>query len=322
MEEYMIKKTILFLLVLLLIVGCKNPNQKDKKGGPNVKSTDNVETIFAVNTTKVVKGEINDYLELNGDIKTKREVAVYPDTMGKLITLNVRVGQYVQKGDVIAEVDPSKPGMEYQASPVKAAISGTITEVPAQIGATVTLQSPIVKIGVLYDVDIVSYVAEKYISKIKIGLPVFIKLEAYPEVTFKGYLSEISPVIDPQSRMLEIKISLNERDTRVKPGMFAKLKIVTEKKTNIVKIPDECIVKRYGEFFVFVIKDNTTDSTTDSVEKRKITSGIQIDNKIEIVQGLSAKEEVVIRGQTLLEDKTKVKIVDRIEPLSVKDNIE
>ena len=242
--------------------------------------------------------------------------------MGKLITLNVRVGQYVQKGDVIAEVDPSKPGMEYQASPVKAAISGTITEVPAQIGATVTLQSPIVKIGVLYDVDIVSYVAEKYISKIKIGLPVFIKLEAYPEVTFKGYLSEISPVIDPQSRMLEIKISLNERDTRVKPGMFAKLKIVTEKKTNIVKIPDECIVKRYGEFFVFVIKDNTTDSTTDSVEKRKITSGIQIDNKIEIVQGLSAKEEVVIRGQTLLEDKTKVKIVDRIEPLSVKDNIE
>jgi len=318
----MIKKTILFLLVLLLIVGCKNPNQKDKKGGPNVKSTDNVETIFAVNTTKVVKGEINDYLELNGDIKTKREVAVYPDTMGKLITLNVRVGQYVQKGDVIAEVDPSKPGMEYQASPVKAAISGTITEVPAQIGATVTLQSPIVKIGVLYDVDIVSYVAEKYISKIKIGLPVFIKLEAYPEVTFKGYLSEISPVIDPQSRMLEIKISLNERDTRVKPGMFAKLKIVTEKKTNIVKIPDECIVKRYGEFFVFVIKDNTTDSTTDSVEKRKITSGIQIDNKIEIVQGLSAKEEVVIRGQTLLEDKTKVKIVDRIEPLSVKDNIE
>ena len=58
----MIKKTILFLLVLLLIVGCKNPNQKDKKGGPNVKSTDNVETIFAVNTTKVVKGEINDYL--------------------------------------------------------------------------------------------------------------------------------------------------------------------------------------------------------------------------------------------------------------------
>ena len=53
-----------------------------------------------------------------------------------------------------------------------------------------------------------------------------------------------------------------------------------------------------------------------------MTSGIEIDNKLEITQGLEDGEEVVIRGQTLLEDKAKVKVIDRIQPLTKKDTIE
>lgn len=307
------RKTILIIASLILIFSCKKP--MDKKD-PNIKSLENVETIFAVTTTKSVKGEINNYIELNGEIKTRVEIDVYPDVMGKLVKLYVSVGSYVEKGDVIAEVDPSRPGMTYELSPVRATISGTITSIPFQIGATVSQQTSIVKIGNLSDIKIVSYISEKYISKIKIGLPVIIKLEAYPEESFKGSLSEVSPVVDPQTRMLEVKTTLIKRDTRVKPGMFAKLKVIIEKKNGIVKIPEECIVKRYGEDFVFVVKDKSI------VEKRKIRAGIKIDNKVEIVEGLKPDEEIVFRGQTLLEDNSKIKIVDNVQPLSMLDNIE
>jgi len=205
--------------------------------------------------------------------------------------------------------------MTYELSPVKATISGTITSLSFQIGSTVTQQTSIAKIGDLSDIKIISYVSEKYISKIKNGLNVIIKVEAYPDVSFKGIVSEISPVVDPQTRMLEIKSRLIERDLRLKPGMFAKLKVIIEKKDNIVKIPEECVVKRYGEDFVFVVKG-------DRVEKRKIKIGIRIDNKLEIVDGLLPNEEIVFRGQTLLEDNTRIKIVDTVQPLSSKDSIE
>jgi multidrug efflux pump subunit AcrA (membrane-fusion protein) len=307
------KKILLLILGVFLILNCKKPIQDKKR--PNIKSLDNVETIFAVSTTKSVKGEINNYLELNGEIKTRVEVDVYPDTMGKLARLYVAIGNYVQKGDIIAEIDPSRPGMTYELSPVKATISGTITSLPFQIGSTVTQQTSIAKIGDLSDIKIISYVSEKYISKIKNGLNVIIKVEAYPDVSFKGIVSEISPVVDPQTRMLEIKSRLIERDLRLKPGMFAKLKVIIEKKDNIVKIPEECVVKRYGEDFVFVVKG-------DRVEKRKIKIGIRIDNKLEIVDGLLPNEEIVFRGQTLLEDNTRIKIVDTVQPLSSKDGIE
>ncbi|HOL56974.1 MAG TPA: efflux RND transporter periplasmic adaptor subunit [Spirochaetota bacterium] len=309
-----IKRILILLFISMLIFNCKKGSDNTKR--PNIKSLDNVETIFAVTTTKTVKGEINNYIELNGEIKTRVEVDVYPDTMGKLARLYVNVGDYVQKGSVIAEVDPSRPGMNYELSPVKATISGTVTAIPFQIGSTVTQQTGIVKIGDLTDIKIISYVSEKYLSKIKVGLPVIIKLEAYPSESFKGVLSETSPVVDPQTRMLEVKTSLLKKDSRVKPGMFAKLKIIIEKKEGIVKIPEECIVKRYGEDFVFVVKDQSY------VEKRKVKIGIRIDNKVEIMEGLLPDEEIVFRGQTLLEDKTKIKIVDRIQPLSVTDSIE
>jgi len=329
------------VIVILLLIGCKKPGGEstdvtgDTKGkkqnsGFNpfkkkdassdakmFKSTDNVETIFAVNTTKAVKGEINDYIELNGDVQAKTKVDVYPDVMGKLTGIYVKVGQYVNKDDVVAEVDPSKAGMNYSLSPVKAPISGTVVEVPRRVGATVTQQIPLIKIGVLNQIEIVSFISEKFISKIKYGLPVLLKFEAYPDITFKGYVSELSPVVDPQSRMMEISISLNERDSRIKSGMFAKLKIITENKNSIVKIPVEALVKRYGENFVFVTKENGL-----KVEKRKVTLGIQIDNKVEIASGLKADEEIVIRGQTLLDDNTKIKIIETISPISSKDSID
>jgi len=395
----MLKKILLPLLIILLIVviSCKKENKPKEE--VKVQSTENIETIFAVNSSKVVKGEINDYIQLNGDIKSKTEVDVYPDNTGKLAKLYVKIGQYVEKDEKIAEIDPSKPGLDYSLSPVKAPISGTIMDLPLQEGSTISIQSPIAKIGILSNIEITTTVSEKFISKMKNGLECIIKIEAYPDVQFTGYIAMLNPVVNPKTRMMEIKIYLNNRDPRIKPGMFSKIKIITERKNNIVKIPIDAIVKRYGEYFVFVIKykipevlssdeiksiasknPSTDDLTTLNtlykndgisvdefikknvnqktkskkdevklsfklitnlnsnqkeqllkflnsfgyyfVEKRKIEVGIQIDNKVEIVSGLNQDEEIVVRGQTLLEDKTRVKVIEKIDSLSATDKVQ
>ena len=310
------KKNLIFMVILVLTVSlflcCKNAGPKGMKKGD---TTDDIETIFAVNITKAVKGEINDYLDLNGDIKTKTEVDVYPDTIGKLTRISVNIGDRVNKDQEIAFVDPSRPGMTFALSPVKSPISGTITAIAGQIGSTVSQQLSIIKVGVLSDIQIVCFVSERYISKMKLGLDTILTIEAYPELQFYGKVTELSPVVDPQTRMMEVRVLLNQKNEKIMPGMFAKIKIVTEKKNNIVKIPAECIVQRYGDKLVFVVGEE------ERVEKRVIKTGIQIDNKVEVVSGLNHGESVVISGQTLLEDKTKVKIINVIDSLPVRDNI-
>jgi len=312
------KIKLFFLLTTILIAilnfqGCKKPVTKPQMKGD---ATADAEIIFAVNVTNSVKGEIKNYLDLNGDVKAKTEVDVYPDAMGILVGLNISIGTYVSKNQEIGYVDPSKPGMIYSLSPIKSPISGTVTSIPGQLGSTVSPQLSVAKVGVLTDINIVAYVPEKYISKIKLGLLSHITFEAYPGAIFKGKIQELSPVVDPQTRMMEVRISLVQKDARIKPGMFAKIKIITESKDKIVKIPSECVVKRYGESFVFIVKEDGV------VEKRKVVQGIQIDNKVEIVEGLESDEKVVIRGQTLLEDKSKVKIIEVVNPLNIIDNID
>jgi len=274
------------------------------------------ETAFAVNVTQAVAGQINNYLELNGDVNATTTVDILPDTSGKLSRRLVDVGTVVRKDQVIAEVDPSRPGMQFAVSPVKAPISGTITAVTAQIGSTVSPGMSIARVSRMDDLKITTQVAERFISQMKPGLRALLRFPAYPEERFTALVSEVSPVVDPQTRTIEVTLKLTEKDSRIKAGMFSELKIITETKEGIVKIPARCLVKRYGGYYVFVVKDDET------VEMRKVNPGIEIDNKLEITQGLEPGEKIVIRGQTLLEDKTRVRVIEEIQPLTADDIVE
>jgi multidrug efflux pump subunit AcrA (membrane-fusion protein) len=310
---------IIALLVLSLTSCDRIRKQYEKmiesREGGSAAETEIIETVFAVNTTTAVQGQIHDYLDINGDVVTKGTVDVFADTAGKVISLSIDVGDRIEKDQVIAEVDPSRPGMKFVASPVKSPIEGTVVAVPVQIGSTVAPSFPIATVSRTEELQIQTEVAERFISKMKLGLRAIIRFEAFPDERFNARIIEISPVVDPQSRTLGLKLALDRQDNRIKTGMFAKIKIITEKKNNIVKIPAQCLIKRYGVYYVFVVNG-------DRVEKREVNPGIEIDNKLEVTAGLVPDEVVVIRGQTLLEDNAKVRIVDQIQPLETEDFIQ
>lgn len=312
---------ITVLSVFLLTTGCEKIRERLPEGFPGNRESETEpeappEPVYAVNVIPAAEGQIRDYIELNGDVITAGTVDVYADTAGKLTSLTIDVGSTVEKGEIIAEVDPSKPGMKFVASPVKSTISGTVVELPVNLGATISPSVPIARISKTSQRQIRTFVSEKYISKIREGLYAKLDFTAFPEYDFWAVISEISPVVDPQSRTLEVKMKLLTENDRIKPGMFAEIKIITAAKENAVKLPIDCIINRYGESFVFVVNDN------GRVEKRTVQPGIQIDNKVEIVEGLSPGEKVVYQGQTLLSDNSKVKIITEIPPLTTEDTIE
>ncbi|HBD95897.1 MAG: hypothetical protein A2015_12355 [Spirochaetes bacterium GWF1_31_7] len=259
------KKAIIFSMILIIIAisGCKKKDAANKD--------EEIQTVFAVDTVKALKGEINNYIKLSGEVKARREVKVYPDQSGKIAVINTNLGGMVTKGQTLLQIDPSRPGMIYSNSPVNSPISGTVTNLPFKIGETINVQTPVASIGNLDDLEIIANVSEKYISKMKKGLKVIIDVDAYKDITFTGEITELSPVVDPASRMLETKITINESNLKLlKPGMYANLKIITETKTNTVKIPSQSIIRRYGDVFVFVTKNIPTEIDNFTLQNKLI----------------------------------------------------
>src|SRR6056297_1750117 len=287
------KIVVLLLLAALLAIGIyfglerfggENGAESDGKnkgeavaGAEGPAGDTEQQTVFAVSTTQAVQGQIKDYIGVNGDVVTKTRVDTYPDTAGKLSGLYVEVGERVRKDQVIAEVDPSRPGMQFSASPVKAPISGMITALPVQVGSTVSQQMTVAQVSKMADLEIRVHVAERFISKMQVGLSAEITFEAYPSRSFTGRVREISPVVDPVSRTLELKISISDGTDVLKAGMFGEVKIITEEKSKVVKIPSDSLVRRFGDDFVFVVNRGAAGTGTEAGTSADQTSAAGAD---------------------------------------------
>jgi multidrug efflux pump subunit AcrA (membrane-fusion protein) len=309
------------LIAAVALTGCaaKADAAKGEKKTKDGKAAPAAAPVFAVNTTTAVKGQIRDYLALSGDLVAGSTVDVYSDVAGKVTKLYVSVGDRVAKDAPLADVDPSRPGMTYVAGVAKAPIAGTIVALPVQIGTTVSQAAPIARLSRTDALELRTYVAERFVSKMKLGLRAEVSLEAYPGRVFPAVVKELSPILDPASRTMEVRLDVYGDGARLKAGMFAKVKVITEDKQGIVKLPATAVVKRFGESYVFVVETDPTDPAFRVARKRAVVSGILIDDKLEVTSGVAAGEEIIVRGQTLLEDGTRVNVVERVAPLGAAD---
>ncbi|TVQ40101.1 MAG: efflux RND transporter periplasmic adaptor subunit [Spirochaetaceae bacterium] len=312
MAEYGMRITRIIAVVMLaaLVLACGNRNgaDGDDSGDRGVSGAER--TTFAVNVTTAVAGSITDYIRVTGDVHPVSSVDIFPDIAGELKRVHVRVGERVQQDQLIAEVDRSRPGQTFAPSPVRSTISGTVTALPVQAGSMVGTGTPVARVAQTDDLEIRTAVAERFVSKMRPGMPATVRLDAYPGEQFGARVTEISPVLDAQTRTLGAKLTLNRRDTRVRPGMFAQIQLITQQKEGVVKIPADTVVRRFGETYIFVVQ---ADEST--VERRRVRVGIEIDNVAEIVDGLQPGESIVYQGQSLLEDGARIRVIDRVNVL-------
>jgi multidrug efflux pump subunit AcrA (membrane-fusion protein) len=336
---------LLLVSLFFLLTSCGGK----KSGGPD----QNV-PVFAVNTSTTAQGQIWDYIALSGDIIAGSTVDVYSDVAGKVTQVYVEIGRRVNQGAPIAAVDPSKPGMNYVPGVANAPIAGTVIALPAQVGATVSQAVPLARISGTSALEIKLYIAERFISKVAMNQPCEISLDAWPGEIFRGTVTEISPVVDPASRTMEIKLNVTNQEDKLKEGMFAKVKLITEQKENIVKIPAPALIQRFGENYVFVVEELVPEAAPEAssdeqsaekkgffaslfgkkedadakaapgaspaklyaAKKRIVKPGILIDGALEIMDGLKPGEEFIVKGQGLLNDGAHINIIERVAPFN------
>ena len=281
------------------LVSCKGKSEKTAK-------EEETETIYAVNADIVQAGNLDDYLEFGGDVSSVSAVDVYPDAAGKISRIRVSVGDLVKKDQIIAYVDPSRPGMNYSENPVKAPISGRVTSFPPTIGTMVSQSYSIAKISDTDELQIKVNVAERFISRIRENQTAIVSFDAYPGVEFKARVFEVSPVLDTTSRTMLAKLKVEPADSRIKAGMYARVKLITDTIEGAVVIPNDAIVNRDGKPYVFTAKSESAESSVNMVS---VKEGLSVDNKTEIQEGLKEGDVIIVKGQSLLSDGSKVKIL-------------
>lgn len=299
---FAVRAVLVLAAIAAALVSCGGQGEKKAK-----EEQAPPETIYAVNSYLVEAGNLDAYLEFGGDVAASSSVDILPDAAGKIASILAREGQFVQRDQIIARVDPSRPGLNYETSPIRAPISGTITSLPFSVGATVAPSVSIGKISTANDLEVSIDVAERFVSRIRLNQTALLSFDAYPSETFPARIVEISPVLNTVSRSMTVKLRLSAQDARIKIGMYARVKLITDERKNVIVIPYESMTRRAGDTYVFAIDRNAEGGAR--VTMIDVDEGVRVDDRIEILAGLKAGDEIVVKGQTLLNNNSRVNVV-------------
>ncbi|MCR5288985.1 MAG: efflux RND transporter periplasmic adaptor subunit [Treponema sp.] len=317
LSESRVLAGFILLTICMVIIAMTTGCNKDKKA----EATEKVEAAFAVNTYTTTEGRLDDYLEFGGDVVASSVVNIIPDTNGKISKIRVSVGDFVKRDQIVAYVDPSKPGMNYAESPVRSPVSGTITSFPYVIGTTVGPQSAIGQISSTANLEIQTNIAERFVSRIRNGQKASVSFDAFPGETFTAVVFEVSPVLDTTTRTMRVKLRIDPADDRVKSGMYARVRLITDQIQNAIIVPYDALIIREGKSYVFTVQRTGTPIQGQTgfpgiAHLTEIREGIHVDDKQEILSGLSSGQEIVTRGQSLLNDGSKVNIITTVNETS------
>lgn len=265
---------------------------------------DSPDRMVPVRVAEVERRDLRAYIRLNGDVVDMKTLDIYPEVTGKITRMAIEVGDRVALGEVIARIDPSRPGMVYRETAVTAPAEGTVLAVNFPVGSSVSPQAPLVRLGMLGQLEVEVAIAERHIGKIGIGSEAVATFAAYPGREFAGTVVRLAPVLNPATRTLKVGIAIEDPDREVKAGMFPTVMLHTERIDNALVLDRAGILHEGDQAYVFTVDAEQT------VHRTNITLGLVVDDTVQITTGLKDGDIVVIQGQTLLTEGTVVSIVE------------
>lgn len=171
---------------------------------------------------------------------------------------------------------------------MRAPISGTVIENKAVRGAAVNPGDVLYSLGTLGDVWIVANIYEDDLARVRVGQALEAVTTAYPDQTFHGFISRISPGVDPNTHTLQIRCEVKNPRGQLKPEMLARVRVVTESSYALV-VPTESLVFDTNDYYVYV------DLGGGKYDRRKVEIGSWKDHgAARVVSGLKAGERVVV----------------------------
>ena len=188
---------------------------------------------------------------------------------------------------------------------IKAAFSGIVGLRQVSLGQYVTPGQPIATLADVDNLRIDFRVSEIYLTEIQKGQTVDITFDALPGETFRGTVSAIDPVIDVDGRAIKVRAVIDNKEGRLRPGLFGRVNIVTQTRNSIV-IPEQAVVSTAGADATGVKAVFIVDKE-GKAHMRPVELGERQPGTVEIRKGVEAGERVITAGQLKVRDGAEVR---------------
>jgi len=186
---------------------------------------------------------------------------------------------------------------------VSAPFDGVIVELPYHTDGVKVDQGQLLLKVMQYDQLLMDVkLPEKHLAEITMNQIVQIANYNVAKDTIYGKISQISPVVNPDTRTFQSVLQINNEKRLLRPGMFIKAYILSEKKEGTIVIPKETVISRQDGKVVFTVENGIAT-------EKKITTGLESQDVIEVVNGLKVNDRLVISGFETLRNKSKVSVI-------------
>jgi RND family efflux transporter MFP subunit len=186
---------------------------------------------------------------------------------------------------------------------VTAPISGTVTMVNANVGSFATASAPMFEIANVDTLEISTGINEQNVSKIKIGQEVLLKIHSVSDKWMSGTITEISKVMNAQTKNYPVTIALANKDDDLVAGMYAEVQVAVEHAEDVLVIPVDAIVYKEAKPVAFIAQADGT------VKEKALTLGINDGDYYVVTKGLQAGDQIVVKGNGNLVEGEPISII-------------
>jgi len=186
---------------------------------------------------------------------------------------------------------------------IKAPISGVISEKSANIGQMATQSTVFAKINDISSVYATIQVPQEKINSVKLGQSATITVDG-SDTPYNGTVQSKELSADTTSRVFNCKIKIDNSDKSLLPGIYSKVNLISDEKTDMITVPISALVGSDGDYYVF-INDNGT------AKKQKVTIGETNQNDAEIKSGVQAGDQIICSNTSSLQDGNAIDVVSK-----------
>ena len=212
------------------------------------------------------------------------------------------------------------------AQTVRAPVDGVVIRRTAERGELMVPNQTLVEIAEVDRLEAVIAVPERELVSLREGQVGELRVPALGTHVVTARVSRLDPVVDPQTGTIRVRLALDEAATqgpmRLRPGMFAEVRVVTDVREQVLAVPKRAIVHEGGESWLFVVRDPVprppvesegsadaserpdpfADLTPYAVERVTVQLGYDDRDVVEVLEGISDGERVLVIGQSGLDD--------------------
>jgi membrane fusion protein, multidrug efflux system len=184
---------------------------------------------------------------------------------------------------------------------IKAPFSGTVGLRSVSVGDYIRDGQDIANLEALDPLKVDFRVPEIFLKQVASGQSLQVNLDAFPNQAFEGKVLAINPLLDANGRSIVIRAVVKNADARLRPGMFARVRLLTSDVQDAMTIPEQALLPQGEEFYVYRVADGRASRV-------KVEIGQRREGVVEILRGVTKDDVIVTAGQLKIRDGAPVKV--------------